>query len=276
MRIFYTTDLHGRTWKYRAIIKILKDIDTDLLIVGADILPKGNTTIESKRFIEEALFDFFRQIRIPIIIDFGNDDFYMFYDLFKECINKHDHVHISHMKEVVINDHSIIGMHYVPDYPFGIKDWCRSEVGFLMDPTQLGTPVKTMNGYMEDINDLERYFKNLPMIEDCLAMLPTPSCNKVIYNMHAPPRTLGLDICGNGNEKVGSYAITNFIIDKKPLLTLHGHIHESSYYSGITINRLIPETISIQPGQLNKFTYCTFDSDDIKNTYSIYHMERGL
>ncbi|MCK4454422.1 metallophosphoesterase [Candidatus Parcubacteria bacterium] len=276
MKIFYTTDLHGSIWKYETIVKLLKHADTDLLIVGADILPKGCTITKSKNFIAEYLSNFFKRIKIPIIIDFGNDDFYMFYGLFKECVNKYDHVYISHMREVVIDSHSIIGMHYVPDYPFGIKDWCRSEVKFLMDPIQLGRPVKTINGYVEDINNLEKYFKNLPTIEDCLAILPIPTCDKVIYNMHAPPRTLGFDICGGGNSQVGSYAITNFIRNKKPLLTLHGHIHESLWYSGITINKLIPETVSIQPGQLNKFTYCIFDSDNIKNTYSIYHIKRRI
>jgi Icc-related predicted phosphoesterase len=267
MKIFYTTDLHGKIWKYEEIVKILKDIKIDLLIIGADILSNGQIEIKTKRFINKYLSEFFQRIKIPTIIDFGNDDFYMFYDLFKECVDKYDHVFISHMNEIVINDYSIIGMHYVPDYPFGIKDWCRSEKDYLIDPHQLGVPVKTMNGYMEDIKDLKKYFGNLPMIEDCLSILPKPSCDKVIYNMHCPPRNLGFDICQGGNEMVGSYAITKFIKDRKPLLTLHGHIHESSYYSGLTINKLIPETISIQPGQLSDLTYCTFDLDDIEKTY---------
>lgn len=270
MKIFYTTDLHGSIWKYEAIVKILKSAKVDLVIIGADILPKGQTVTKTKRFINRYLSEFFQRIKIPTIIDFGNDDFYMFYNLFKECVNKYDHVHISHMKEVIIKNVSIIGMHYVPDYPFGIKDWCRSEKDYLIDPYQIGVPVKTMNGHMEDINDLKKYFRNLPMIEDCLSILPKPSCDKVVYNMHAPPRNIGFDICNGGRSKVGSYAITKFIMDRRPLLTLHGHIHESSYYSGLTINKLIPETISIQPGQLHNFTYCTFNLNNIEKTYSIY------
>ncbi|MEA3295544.1 MAG: metallophosphoesterase [Patescibacteria group bacterium] len=267
MKIFYTTDLHGKVWKYEAIVNLLKDIKIDLAIIGADILPNRCTVTKTKRFITEYLSKFFQRIKIPIIIDFGNDDFYMFYDLFKKCVNKYNHVHISHMKEVVIKDCSIIGMHYVPDYPFGIKDWCRSEKEYLMDPYQISVPVKTINGRVEDIKDLRKYFKCLLMIEEYLFRLPKPNCKKVIYNIHCPPRTLGFDICGNGNEEVGSYAITKFIKNKKPLLTLHGHIHESSQYSGLTINKLIPETVSIQPGQLHGFTYCTFDLDNVEKTY---------
>ena len=275
MKTFYTTDLHGRVWKYEAIIKILKNIKVDLAIIGADILPKGRTVIKSKRFINGYLSGFLQRLEIPTIIDFGNDDFYMFYDLFKECVDKYDYVYISHMKEIMINGYSIIGMHYVPDYPFGIKDWCRSEKNYLIDPYQLGTPIKTMNGYIEEIDNLEKYFIYLPTIEDCLSILPKPSCKKVIYNMHAPPRTLGFDVCNGGHSKVGSYAITKFIMDRKPLLTLHGHIHESSWYSGLTINKLIPETISIQPGQTRDFTYCTFDLNNIEDTYSIYNITKS-
>lgn len=274
MKVFYTTDLHGKTWKYETLIKVLDPTKTDLLIVGADILPKGCTVTKSKNFITEHLSNFFKRIKIPTIIDFGNDDFYMFYGLFKECVNKYDHVHISHMKEILINNYSIIGMHYVPDYPFGIKDWCRSEEKHLIDPIQLGIPIKTMNGYIENIDNLKEYFKNLPTIEDCLSILPKPSCSKVIYNIHVPPRTLGFDICNGGRSKVGSYAVTNFIINKKPLLTLHGHIHESLWYSNITINKLIPETVSVQPGQLHNFTYCQFDLDNIEDTYSINHYKK--
>lgn len=274
MKIFYTTDLHGRIWKYEAIVEILKNIKVDLAIIGADILPKGQTVSKNKSFISEYLSKFFQQIKTPVIIDFGNDDFYMFYDLFRNCIDKYSHIYISHMKEIIIEDYSIIGMHYVPDYPFGIKDWCRSEKDLLIDPIQLGTPIKTINGHIEKINDLEKYFRYLPTIEDCLSIMPRPSCSKVIYNIHAPPRTLGFDICEGGNKMVGSYAITKFIINRKPLLTLHGHIHESPYYSGITINKLVPETVSIQPGQTRDFTYCIFDLNDIEGTYSIYNIIR--
>lgn len=270
MRVFYATDLHGHSKKYDLILKILEKENFDLLIIGADILPKGGTSLDSKLFITERLPNFFEKIPIPIIIDFGNDDFYMFYNLFKQVVGEYEHVHISHMKEVVIGDCSIIGMHYVPDYPFGIKDWCRSEDEFPIDPIQYGMPIQTVNGFIESISDLEKYFSDLPTLDEYLSKLPEPSYEKVIYNIHCPPRFIGFDICGGGTMQVGSYAVTDFIMEKKPFLTVHGHIHEAPEYSGITINHLIPETISIQPGQIGarqKLVYCTLDTDDVENTY---------
>ena len=97
MKIFYTTDLHGKIWKYEEIVKILRDIKIDLVIIGADILLNGQTVTKTKQFITDYLPSFFQRIKVPVIIDFGNDDFYMFYDLFKECVDKCDHVYISHI-----------------------------------------------------------------------------------------------------------------------------------------------------------------------------------
>lgn len=271
MKVFYTTDLHGHSKKYKLVAEVINNEKFDLVILGADILPKGKVTLYDKEnFLIKNLPDLFESTTTPIIIDFGNDDFYMYYSTFEAVVGEYEHVHISHMKEVIIGDYSIIGMHYVPDYPFGLKDWCRSEGEFLIDPEQISTPIRTTGGILEIIENLGEYFLSLPTIEDYLSKLPKPSCKKVIYNFHAPPRFIGFDLCRGGTEQVGSYAITDFIIANKPFLTLHGHIHESPNYSGLTINRLVDETISIQPGQYGaqqRLVYCTFDTDSVEETY---------
>ncbi len=107
-----------------------------------------------------------------------------------------------------------------------------------------------------------------PTIEDELQSLPEPTNNnKAIYVIHMPPAFVGLDVCWSG-EKVGSEAIYQFIKNNQPLLTLHGHIHESFAKTGIWKAR-IGETISIQSGQLNsaEITYVVVDLDEM-------HVER--
>lgn len=47
---------------------------------------------------------------------------------------------------------------------------------------------------------------------------------------------------------MGSTATARFIETVQPLLTLHGHIHESPDESGVWMGRL-GETVCIQPGQ---------------------------
>jgi Icc-related predicted phosphoesterase len=83
--------------------------------------------------------------------------------------------------------------------------------------------------------------------------------------MHMPPANLGLDHCMNG-DKVGSRAIHEFIKKKQPLLTLHGHIHESPDVSGKWQAKL-GETLCIQPGQygqLEDFVYAVIDLDKMQ------------
>lgn len=272
MKVLFATDLHGHKKKYNLLLKTLSENKFDLLIIGGDILPKGKVTIEGRRkFLRGNIPNFFKKINIPIIIDFGNDDLMMFYREFLQLVNSFDHVHISHLKEVIIEDMSIIGMNFIPDYPFGLKDWCRREEDkreIIEKYIQL--PVTTEWGKVEAIYDVEDFFKLRATIKDYLDSLPK-STRKTIYNIHCPPRGIGLDICRGGKYEAGSYDVTNFILEKEPFLTLHGHIHESPQCSGKVISSLNDwKTISIQPGQSGKqqaLVYCEFDTDDVLNTF---------
>jgi len=79
--------------------------------------------------------------------------------------------------------------------------------------------------------------------------LPSPrNPDTAIYVIHMPPINLGLDVCGSG-ETVGSEAVYRFIERVQPLLTLHGHIHESPDVSGVWRARL-GGTWCVQPGQM--------------------------
>ena len=77
-----------------------------------------------------------------------------------------------------------------------------------------------------------------------------------------PPIRLGLDKCGDSRE-VGSKAVYNFLRKYQPRLSLHGHIHESPEVSGQWYAKL-GNTLCIQPGQLNGFTYVTIDLSTMK------------
>ena len=65
--------------------------------------------------------------------------------------------------------------------------------------------------------------------------------------MHSPPFGTRLDLI-QGRKHSGSQSITAFIERNQPLLTLHGHIHESPELSGAYSDR-IGETVCINPGQ---------------------------
>lgn len=267
MKVLYATDLHGHMDKFEAVLDIIED--HDLIILGADILPKGAGTTEDViiDFIDNKLRKFFYNTDgIPVIIDFGNDDWYMFYNLFKNTVNQFDYVHISHMTNIRVGDYTFIGMHYVPDYPFGIKDWCRRDFKKVCDLEQLGMPYTSKAGKIDVIHSLDSYFLNQKTIREELDSLPKPN-NKTIYIIHAPPAYSALDVCYRVGP-VGSMDVRNWIEDEKPWLTLHGHIHESFKITKTCINKVY-DTICINPGQNddNGFVWTEFDLDDIEKTF---------
>ena len=122
--------------------------------------------------------------------------------------------------------------------------------------------LSTKSGW-EEIEDWFSYAKRLPTIEDELRRLVRPKdMARSIYVTHMPPSGLGLDVCGNG-LRVGSRALYDFLRKHQPMLSLHGHIHESPEMSGTWHGR-IGKTICIQPGQLDPLTYVIIDADTMK------------
>jgi len=75
-----------------------------------------------------------------------------------------------------------------------------------------------------------------------------PDPRKTILVTHAPPSGMGLGVVGSSDGDVGSAAVTQWIDHHQPLLTLHGHIHESPGISGTHTTRR-GQTICHQPGQ---------------------------
>ncbi len=280
MKILFATDLHGQSRKYKKLIELCKEY-IGLLICGADILPYT----KQKEFIDNYLPEFFSKIKCPIIIDFGNDDRLVYYNDFKKVIEKFSHVYYTHLQEAIIGNISFIGMNYVTDYPFGLKDWCRKDGMRVSDPYQMSIPLLSEKGNYKNIrkekyhifyviDNLDDYLNTMESLDEVLSKLPKPKCKKVIYLFHSPPVNLKLDVCADFRE-VGCKAITNFIIDENPLATLHGHIHENYYKTDVFYNKL-NKSICIQPGQSGghkTLVYCTFNTKDIEKTIKRFEIK---
>ena len=85
---------------------------------------------------------------------------------------------------------------------------------------------------------------------------------KAIYIVHMPPANLRLDVCSNG-ERVGSQALYSFIKQNQPLLTVHGHIHESPAMTGFW-KAQFGETTCIQAGQTDDLVYVVIDLETME------------
>ncbi|ADX82216.1 phosphoesterase [Sulfolobus islandicus] len=99
-----------------------------------------------------------------------------------------------------------------------------------------GSPIG--NSYRE-IPDSELYIKGKSLLKDA-------DKERLIMNFHMPPLNTKLDNAKVGLRKshVGSKAVLDLITEFKPLISLHGHVHES------TSMDKIGDTIAINPGSL--------------------------
>jgi len=262
MKILYTTDLHGDAEKYKRLEDIALKARPAIVINGGDMLPKKVNLFQQDKFITGRLtahFEFFQTAGIQYLCCPGNDDLKIFDDLFDETCNRFPLVTNLAQRRVEISGHEFIGMNWVVDYPFRLKDRCRKDKGDYVFQAQMGSGLLSSEMGWRELADWQGYAATLPTIEDELQRLPRPlDMSRAIYVIHMPPYRLGLDKCRHGAE-VGSAAVYEFLLKQQPLLSLHGHIHESPEVTKVWKAKL-GNTVCIQPGQLeDEFTYVLID-----------------
>ena len=269
MRILFITDLHGNSAKYRRVFTAAIKHNVAAVINGGDMLTLDGDLHGSQRdFIEGFLSPYFagyEKAGICHLGFLGNDDLKIHDDVFNETCRKYKHIVNLAQRRFELSGLEFIGMNWVPDYPFRLKDRClRDGPGYVFQ-AQFGSGLLSTPEGFKELDAWPAYAAALPTIEDELAALPKPvAAGRAIYVIHAPPFGLGLDVTNSG-EKVGSQAISRFIGKTQPLLTLHGHIHESPAISGIWKAK-IGETICVQPGQMkaNSLSYALIDLESME------------
>lgn len=255
MKLLYVTDLHGDKNKYEKVLDLAATSNIKLIVNGGDMLPKlGNRHQEQPFFIKEYLRDYFQRLQeydITYLAMLGNDDLKFLDTLFSGVCNAFDNIHNIAGHKVKVNNYEFIGMNYILDHPFGCKDWIVMEKHYIHQQ-QLSAVAGFSNefGYDKIYNWLEYSTTELPHMCDILNELPIPTNpDKTIYVTHMPPAGLRLGQLHYQDLDVGSVDIYEFLKAKQPLLSLHGHIHESpDTEKGKWINQ-IRGTTCIQTGQ---------------------------
>lgn len=265
MRILFVTDLHGDKQKYDRLLDIAKENSADMVINAGDMLPKEGELLDQGNFITNFLtphFNGFEKACIYYLCYLGNDDLRIFDPLFDKTCSNFKFIKQIAQKRFVLKGYEFIGMNWVVDYPFRLKDRCRIDDKDYEFQEQFGTGLlSTKNGWRE-IKDWIRYARTLPSIEEELNALVKPKrMEKAVYVIHMPPSGMGLDICLSG-KTVGSNAVYRFIKKHQPKLSLHGHIHESPEVSKRWCSK-IGKTCCIQPGQSEKLTYVLIDLEEM-------------
>ena len=269
MKILFVTDLHGDEAKYRRVFEASKKHKVAAVVNGGDMLALDGDLHDSQReFIDGFLSAYFAEYEkagIYHIGFLGNDDLKIHDVAFDKVCRKYKHVANLAQCRFKLNGFEFIGMNWVADYPFRLKDRCRRDGPGYIFQEQFGSGLLSTPEGFKELEDWPVYAAALPAIEDELAALPKPNVpGRTVYVIHAPPSGLGLDVISSG-EKVGSQAVSRFIEKMGPLLTLHGHIHESPSISGLWKGK-IGKTVCVQPGQMksNAVSYALIDLESME------------
>lgn len=245
MQFIYITDFHGDTDKYDHVCREAVKRGIKLIINGGDMCPHRG----GKQF----LTDFFpgwlercKESGIANLGMFGNDDPMSNLPLLDDLVNRGLFTRFDGT-ELETEGWIFRGYNYVPDYPFALKDWVKLDYTGAPSPGYFGVPVESSGSGYRDIADIDRYFADKGTIAEELDSFSLSEPDKTIFITHSPPYGIGLDVCSDGRE-VGSKSIYNFIEKNQPVLSLHGHIHESPKVSGIWKTD-IGRTVTCQPGR---------------------------
>jgi uncharacterized protein len=270
MRFVYVTDLHGWEEGFEATLRFAEEAKSTVIINGGDMLPKATGILKAqRRFIQSWLpgyLDRCTAAGIRFYGMFGNDDLASMWPYWHAVISEHGPaLDLADRWHELPGNYRIRGINYVPDAPFGLKDWMVLDSPGWTRPLQTCRAILSGPKGFEEISDVESFFAERPTLADILAEVSGDfeKMRKSILVMHAPPNGLGLATLGGilRGRDVGSSALRAWIETNQPLLTLHGHIHESPDVTNIYTAK-IGQTICHQPGQ-NACSYVTLSVIDV-------------
>jgi Icc-related predicted phosphoesterase len=247
----FASDLHGSPRRWKALFRAVRDSAPAAVFLGGDLLPNGvgyGAAPELEDWVEAVLFNGFGEVRRAlgaraprVFLILGNDDGRAEEQAFLRGESE-GHWTWSHGRRVAWEGFSVYGYAYTPPSPFRLKDWEKYDVSRFVDPGCISpeegwrsVPVSEEEARWGTIrNDLERLAGS-----DDLA--------RAIFLFHAPPYRTHLDRAALDGMSVdhapldvhvGSIAVRRFLEARQPLLSLHGHVHESARITGAWRDRI--------------------------------------
>lgn len=249
---FFVSDLHGRTAKYEKLFDQIEKKRPRAVFFGGDLLPsdlvyRHSPGSEPVNFVHGYLAPAFARLQAAlgeaypeVFIILGNDDPRTEEAAFLEY-EPGGLWHYMHMKKASLGSYTVYGYSMVPPTPFMLKDWERYDVSRYVDPGC----IHPHEGYRTVPPDGDVEFMTIR--EDLQRLAGTDDLSRAVFLFHSPPYQTALDRAGLDGVRVdhvpvdvhvGSMAMKQFIETRKPLLTLHGHIHESAKLTGAWQERI--------------------------------------
>jgi Icc-related predicted phosphoesterase len=248
----FASDLHGRFDRYEKLFHQIETLRPAGVFLGGDLtasMHPSRAAAEMGDFFRDFLADRLDALRrrmhprYPRVFSIlGNDDGKIDEAACEELTALGLWSYIDN-RRVDFAGHDVYGYACVPPTPFALKDWERYDVSRYV-PHGSVSPEEGFRSVPVD-PEVIRY----ATIADDLRQLAAGQhpMDRAVFLFHTPPHETNLDRAALDGKQingvpldlhVGSIAVRRFIESSQPLLTLHGHIHESARLTGSWRDRI--------------------------------------
>ncbi len=275
---FFVADLHGKEQRCRMLFDAIEKECPAAVFLGGDLFPSGLSGVFGATSYDDFLRDCFaagflklkerlgRQYPAVFII-LGNDDVKSEEERVKEFERQSIWTY-AHNRCIPWDKYSVYGYACVPPTPFMLKDWERYDVSVYLDPLC----VAPEEGWFSvPVSKQRLQFQTMQL--EIQQLVRDQDLSHSIFLFHTPPYDTGLDRAALDGQKVdyapldvhvGSIAVRRFIESRQPLLTLHGHVHESTRITGVWKEQ-IGRTIAISASHDGpELALVRFDPDNLE------------
>jgi len=244
---FFATDLHGNVDRYDKLLTSIVKEQPKAVFLGGDLLPREAVQLtlggtDEADFVNDYLVPAFRRTRDALSLAYpriflilGNDDPRCEEEPFQTA-SAEGLWDYAHGQKFSLGNFSVYGYSCVPPTPFRVKDWECYDVSRYVPPGCV-SPEEGHRSMPVDDNRI----KWGTIQQDLASLAGNDALDHAIFLFHTPPYDTTLDraaLDGQTYEHValdphvGSIAVRRFIEQQQPLLTLHGHVHESARLTG--------------------------------------------
>jgi Icc-related predicted phosphoesterase len=292
MIVLYTSDIHVDPEHLHRLLNVATELRADAVIIGGDLIPVGGRTIaeiisEQSLWIKEILIPALASFRrdfpnTPLFMDFGNDDLMATRPLLEE--RDGNELNLIHGRVMPLGEKWALAAYMtIPPTPFLLKDRekadCHDRTGLDGNARRSGIrtdggrerdcDIDPSDGTMEDgLKDLTDHLQSSSLYE-----------RPFVFVAHSPPLDTALDIIPGG-QNVGSLAVRRFIErwgpTGRPLISLHGHIHESPFISGKVYDRIADVPCFNLGQRFGELRALVFDLGDIKGSINLVIFDKKI
>jgi len=250
---FFVSDMHGHIDRYGKLLQAVTAEHPMAVFLGGDLFPSHLYALSSEArafpdFVNDFLAPRFAGAKESLGKDYprvflilGNDDARSEEPAILAGAGRGLWEYIQN-RRVMLSDFPVFGYAYVPPTPFRLKDWERYDVSRDVDP---GCTGPEEGAHSVAVPDSE--LRAATITADLERLAGRDDLSRAIFLFHTPPYQTNLDRAALDGQafdhvsldpNVGSIAVRRFIEARQPLLTLHGHVHESARITGSWKDRI--------------------------------------